>query len=74
MPARLFSAHISRKNVHALQYEHERNEQPVERALSMVADVRASRSYDTTTLPVALREVRSLIRGGSLDGTSRTVR
>jgi hypothetical protein len=31
----------------------------------MIADVRASRSYDTTTLPVALREVRNLIRGGS---------
>ena len=28
MPDRLFSTHISRKNVRALQYEHERNEQP----------------------------------------------
>jgi glutamate dehydrogenase len=56
----------------AIDKWHERNEASVERALSMVADVRASRSYDTTTLPVALREVRSLIRGGSLDGAMRS--
>ena len=31
----------------------------------MIADVKASRIYDTTTLPVALREVRNLIRGGA---------
>jgi hypothetical protein len=31
----------------------------------MVADVRASGVYDTTTLPVALREVRNLIRAAS---------
>ncbi len=36
----------------------------LERSLSTLADIRASRTYDTTTLPVALREVRSLIRGG----------
>jgi glutamate dehydrogenase len=36
----------------------------LERVLSTLADIRASRTYDTTTLPVALREVRSLIRGG----------
>ncbi len=53
----------------AIDKWHERNEQPVERALSMIGDVRASRSYDTTTLPVALREVRSLIRGGSVDAS-----
>jgi glutamate dehydrogenase len=35
----------------------------VDRVLSTLADIRASRTYDTTTLPVALREVRSLIRG-----------
>jgi NAD-specific glutamate dehydrogenase len=52
---------------------HERNEKPIERALGMIGDVRASRSYDTTTLPVALREVRSLIRGASVDGSSRSV-
>jgi glutamate dehydrogenase len=40
-----------------------RNAAAVERCLGMIADVRASRSYDTTTLPVALREVRNLIRG-----------
>ncbi len=36
----------------------------VERTLNTLSDIRASRTYDTTTLPVALREVRSLIRGG----------
>jgi glutamate dehydrogenase len=37
----------------------------LERCLGMLADVKASRTYDTTTLPVALREVRNLIRGGT---------
>ncbi len=36
----------------------------LDRALGTLSDIRASRTYDTTTLPVALREVRSLIRGG----------
>jgi hypothetical protein len=29
----------------------------------MIADIKASGTYDTTTLPVALREVRNLIQG-----------
>jgi glutamate dehydrogenase len=41
----------------------ERNAAALERSLGMVADVRASRIYDMTTLPVALREIRSLLRG-----------
>jgi glutamate dehydrogenase len=41
-----------------------RNGASVERCLGMLADIKASRVYDTTTLPVALREVRNLIRGG----------
>jgi glutamate dehydrogenase len=41
----------------------------VDRCLAMLADIKASRSYDTTTLPVALREVRNLIRGSApVDG------
>jgi glutamate dehydrogenase len=40
------------------------HEGAVERSLSTLAEIRASRTYDTTTLPVALREVRTLIRGG----------
>ncbi|MFL5824603.1 MAG: NAD-glutamate dehydrogenase [Solirubrobacteraceae bacterium] len=36
----------------------------VERWLATLADIRASRSYDMTTLPVALREVRRLIHDG----------
>ncbi len=41
-----------------------RHEEALERAQSMLADIKASRSYDTTTLPVALREIRNLVRGG----------
>jgi glutamate dehydrogenase len=37
----------------------------VERCLAMLADIKGSREYDTTTLPVALREVRNLIRGAA---------
>jgi glutamate dehydrogenase len=33
----------------------------VERWLAVLAEIRVSRSYDTTTLPVALREVRRLL-------------
>jgi glutamate dehydrogenase len=40
-----------------------RNTVAVERALGIVDEIRASRTYDTTTLPVALREVRNLITG-----------
>jgi glutamate dehydrogenase len=42
----------------------ERNGEQLERTLATLSDIRASRSYDTTTLPVALREVRALIRSG----------
>jgi glutamate dehydrogenase len=35
-----------------------------ERALQTIADIRAGRTYDLTTLPVAVREVRNLIKGG----------
>jgi glutamate dehydrogenase len=40
----------------------ERNDAAVHRTLGVIADIKASRTYDTTTLPVALREVRHLIR------------
>jgi glutamate dehydrogenase len=43
----------------------EQNESAVGRCLGVIADIKASRIHDTTTLPVALREVRHLIRGGS---------
>jgi glutamate dehydrogenase len=39
----------------------ERNATGVERADTVLADVKASREYDTTTLPVVLRELRSLV-------------
>jgi glutamate dehydrogenase len=40
-----------------------RNQSSLERCLAILDGVKASRTYDTTTLPVALREVRNLIRG-----------
>ncbi len=40
----------------------ERNQAAVKRCLGILDDIKASRVYDTTTLPVALREVRNLIR------------
>ncbi len=40
----------------------QRNAAALERARGILDDIRASRTYDTTTLPVALREVRNLIR------------
>ena len=46
----------------------ERNAETLDRALGMVADIRASRIYDNTTLPVALREIRALLRGTSRRG------
>ncbi len=46
----------------------ERNAEALQRSLGMVADVRASRIYDMTTLPVALREIRSLLRGTTRAG------
>ncbi|MGA8335674.1 MAG: NAD-glutamate dehydrogenase [Solirubrobacteraceae bacterium] len=46
----------------------ERNAESLERSLGMVADVRASRIYDMTTLPVAMREIRGLLRGTTRAG------
>jgi len=42
----------------------DRNQTSVVRALGVLADVRASREYDTTTLPVALREFKNLLAEG----------
>jgi glutamate dehydrogenase len=39
----------------------ERNVPEVERVDAVLADVKASREYDTTTLPVVLRELRGLV-------------
>jgi glutamate dehydrogenase len=38
-----------------------RNAPAVERCQSVLADVQASQTYDTTTLPVALRELKGLV-------------
>jgi glutamate dehydrogenase len=40
------------------------NEAAVERSQSVVADVKSARTYDTTTLPVALRELKNLVPDG----------
>jgi glutamate dehydrogenase len=47
-----------------------RNGLALERCLGMLADIKASRTYDMTTLPVALREVRNLIRGAGSSGAN----
>jgi glutamate dehydrogenase len=52
----------------AIETWSERNAEVLDRALGMVADIRASRIYDNTTLPVALREIRALLRGTSRTG------
>jgi glutamate dehydrogenase len=46
----------------AIDHWARQNPDGVERSLNTLADIRASRMYDTTTLAVALREVRALIR------------
>ncbi|MHB8656481.1 MAG: NAD-glutamate dehydrogenase [Solirubrobacteraceae bacterium] len=46
----------------------EANRHAIERCLGILADIKASHSYDTTTLPVALREVRNLLRGAQSSG------
>ena len=40
----------------------EANAGPVERAVGILADIKSAGTYDLTTLPVALREVRNLIQ------------
>jgi glutamate dehydrogenase len=47
----------------AIESWRERNRAVVERALGVLDDIRGSRTYDATTLSVALREVRNLISG-----------
>jgi glutamate dehydrogenase len=44
----------------------------VERCRAMLGDIRATRTYDLTTLPVALREVRNLLQGAA--DRTRTIR
>jgi glutamate dehydrogenase len=52
----------------------ERNGAAVERCLGILDDIKASRVYDTTTLPVALREVRNLIRESDGGGPGKLKR
>ena len=47
----------------AIRAWEQRNPRALERFLAMLDNIKASRTYNTTTLPVALREVRNLIRG-----------
>ena len=54
----------------AIEAWSERNSETLERALGMAADIRASRIYDYTTLSVALREIRSPLRGTTRTGAS----
>ena len=58
----------------AIKIWSERHAGAVDRCLKMLAEIRSARVYDTTTLPVALREVRNLIHaapaGGSVAGAA----
>jgi glutamate dehydrogenase len=54
----------------AVQRWQDENQAGVERALSVLADVRTSGAFDTTTLPVVLREMAGLVH----DGIGRTSR
>jgi glutamate dehydrogenase len=47
----------------AIEAWEQRNQRGLERYRAILADIKASRRYNTTTLPVALREVRNLSRG-----------
>jgi glutamate dehydrogenase len=58
----------------AIETWRERNEAAVERCLGILDDIKASRVYDTTTLPVALREVRNLIRESDGDEPAQAKR
>jgi glutamate dehydrogenase len=49
----------------------QRNQRSLERCLTILDNIKASRTYNTTTLPVALREVRNLIRGAVAAGAPR---
>ncbi len=44
------------------------HEAAIERTRAILDDIKGSRSYDMTTLPVALREIRNLIRGDAGNG------
>jgi glutamate dehydrogenase len=48
----------------AIQAWREQHGPALERTMNILSDIKASRNYDMTTLPVALREIRNLIRGG----------
>jgi glutamate dehydrogenase len=51
----------------AIEAWSQRNAAAVARHIAMLSDINASRVYDTTTLPVALREARNLLRAGDGD-------
>jgi glutamate dehydrogenase len=57
----LAGAEPNQTSAQAIEAWAERNREPIRRALSVLADVRESHSYDTTTIPVALRELSNLI-------------
>jgi glutamate dehydrogenase len=48
----------------AIERWEQHNRAAISRYLNIISDIKASRDYDTTTLPVALREVRNLIHRG----------
>ncbi|HET9721318.1 MAG TPA: NAD-glutamate dehydrogenase [Solirubrobacteraceae bacterium] len=53
----------------AMQAWEEEHHGEVERCLGILGDIESSGTYDTTTLPVALRELRNLVRTSSGSST-----
>jgi NAD-specific glutamate dehydrogenase len=47
----------------AIEAWERRSRRAFERFVAILDKIKASRSYNTTTLPVAVREVRNLLRG-----------
>jgi glutamate dehydrogenase len=58
----------------AIEVWAERHAAAIDRCLKMLAEIRSARVFDTTTLPVALREVRNLVQnappGGAVAGAA----
>jgi NAD-specific glutamate dehydrogenase len=46
----------------------ERNAAAIDRCQKMLAEIRSARVYDTTTLPVVMRELRNLVHSAPAAG------
>ncbi|MHB8691381.1 MAG: NAD-glutamate dehydrogenase [Solirubrobacteraceae bacterium] len=64
----LETAGPSAGSVSAIDVWSERNAAGIDRCQKMLAEIRSARVYDTTTLPVAMRELRNLIHSAPATG------